>query len=69
MILLGSLDIDCLFDAAPSGALGVDYSLEVAQVAIVCGRSDSSWGKICFIDSSAYELRWELCFSFTHLAY
>lgn len=69
MILLGSLDVDCLFDATSSGALGVNHSLKIAQIAIVLGRSNSSGGKICFVDCSADELRWELCFSFAHLSY
>jgi len=69
MILLGSLDVYGLFNAASSGPLGVNYPLKVTQVAVVRGWIDSSWGKIGFVDSSAYELRRELSLSFTHLAY
>jgi hypothetical protein len=30
MILLGSLDVNSLFDAASSGSVGIYYSLEIA---------------------------------------
>jgi hypothetical protein len=67
MILLGSLDIDCLFDAASSGALGIYNPLEVAQVARICVWVYSTRGKIGLIDSSANELGWKLGLAFTHL--
>lgn len=70
MILLGSLDVYGLFNTPPSRALGVNYPLEVTQVAVVRGWIDSSRGKIGFVNSSPHELRGKLSLSFTtHLAY
>ena len=69
MILLGSLDVYGLFNTASSGSLGVNYPLEIAQVAIVRSWVDSSRGKIGLVDSSADELRRELGLSFSYLAH
>lgn len=38
MILLGSLDVYGLFNTPPSRALGVNYPLEVTQVAVPRGE-------------------------------
>ena len=67
MILLGSLDIDCLFDAASSGALGIYHPLEVAQVAGICVWVYSPRGKIGFVYSTANKLGRKLGLTFTHL--
>ena len=69
MILLWSLDVNCLFNTASPASLGINHPLKVTQVAVDRGGIDSSRGKVGFIHSSAYELRRKLSLSFAHLAY